>query len=116
VAAGGRAGGAEHGYWAAVALALAVYARTGSAVWLSGQLLVTQVPSALAAPLPGLIAGRPDGKGTMIICDLPGAAANAAMAVTGSPLGSITPGALAALLHSTPGRPRGRPSRTWPGR
>jgi Major Facilitator Superfamily len=54
-------------------------------------------------PLPGMIAGRRDRKRTMIICDLPGAAAYAAMAVTGSPLGLITLGALAALLHSPSG-------------
>jgi MFS family permease len=89
------------GNWAAtVALALVVDARTGSAVWLSAGLLFTQVPSALAAPLSGMIADRLDRKRTMIICDLLGAAAYAAMAVTGSPLGLITLGALAALLHS----------------
>jgi MFS family permease len=89
------------GNWAAtVALALVVYARTGSAVWLSASFLFTQVPSALAAPLSGMIADRLDRKRTMIICDLLGAAAYAAMAVTGSPLGLITLGALAALLHS----------------
>jgi MFS family permease len=89
------------GNWAAtVALALVVYARTGSAVWLSASFLFTQVPSALAAPLSGMIADRLDRKRTMIICDLLGAAAYSAMAVTGSPLGLITLGALAALLHS----------------
>jgi MFS family permease len=89
------------GNWAAtVALALVVYARTGSAAWLSAGLLFTQVPSALAAPLSGMIADRLDRKRTMIICDLLGAAAYAAMAVTGSPLGLITLGAVAALLHS----------------
>ena len=77
-----------------------MYARTGSAVWLSVSFLFTQVPSALAAPLSGMIADRLDRKRTMIICDLLGAAAYAAMAVTGSPLGLITLGALAALLHS----------------
>ena len=89
------------GNWAAtVALALVVYARTGSAVWLSASFLFTQVPSALAAPLSGMIADRLDRKRTMIICDLLGAAAYAGMAVTGSALGLITLGALAALLHS----------------
>src|SRR6185437_5133669 len=89
------------GNWAAtVALALVVYARTGSAVWLSASFLFTQVPSALAAPLSGMIADRLDRKRTMIICDLMGAAAYAGMAVTGGPLGLITLGALAALLHS----------------
>ena len=89
------------GNWAAtVALALVVYARTGSAVWLSASFLFTQVPSALAAPLSGMIADRLDRKRTMIICDLLGAAAYAGMAVTGGPLGLITLGALAALLHS----------------
>ena len=61
------------GNWAAtVALALVVYARTGSAVWLSASFLFTQVPSALAAPLSGMIADRLDRKRTMIICDLLG--------------------------------------------
>jgi MFS family permease len=101
VAAGGRVGGVEQGNWAvAVALALVVYARTGSAVWLSAGFVFTQVPSALAAPLSGMIADRLDRKRTMIICDLPGAAAYAAMAVTGSPPGLIMLGAVAALLHS----------------
>jgi MFS family permease len=96
-----RLAASNTGNWAAtVALALVVYARTGSAVWLSASFLFTQVPSALAAPLSGMIADRLDRKRTMIICDLLGAAAYAAMAVTGSPLGLITLGALAALLHS----------------
>jgi hypothetical protein len=74
--------------WAAtVALALVVYARTGSAVWLSASFLFTQVPSALAAPLSRMIADRLDRKHTMIICDLLGAAAYAGMAVTGKPAG-----------------------------
>ena len=106
------------GDWVAtVALAPVVYARTGSAVWLSVSFLFTQVPSALAAPLSGMIADRLDRKRTMIICDLLGAAAYAAMAVTGSPLGSITLGALAALLLAVWAcLLRGRPSRTWPGK
>ena len=47
-----------------------------------------------------MIADRLDRKRTMIICDLLGAAAYAGMAVTGGPLGLITLGAVAALLHS----------------
>jgi MFS family permease len=63
------------GNWAAtVALALVVYARTGSAVWLSASFLFTQVPSALAAPLSGMIADRLDRKRTMIIAVRPGLA------------------------------------------
>jgi len=89
------------GNWAAtIALSLAVYARTGSAVWLSASFLFTQVPSALVAPLSGAMADRLDRKRIMIICDLLGAAAYAGMAVTGSPLGLIALGTLAALLHS----------------
>lgn len=46
------------------------------------------------------MADRLNRKRIMIICDLLGAAAYAGMAVTGSPLGLITLGALAGLLHS----------------
>src|SRR5690348_15882501 len=104
------------GNWAAtVALALVVYARTGSAVWLSASFLFTQVPSALAAPLSGMIADRVDRKRTMITCDLLGAAAYAGMAVTGSPLGLITLGSWRRCCTRRLARPRGRPSPTWWG-
>ena len=89
------------GNWAAtVALSLAVYARTGSTVWLAASFLFTQVPSALAAPLSGAMADRLNRKRIMIICDLLGAAAYAGMALTSRPLGLITLGSVAALLHS----------------
>jgi MFS family permease len=89
------------GNWAAtVALALVVYAKTGSTVWLSASFLFTQVPSALAAPVSGAMADRWNRKRIMIICDLLGAAAYVCLAVTGSPRGLIALGALAALLHS----------------
>ena len=89
------------GDWAATtALALAVYAKTGSAVWLSASFLFTQLPSALVAPLSGMMADRLDRRRIMIICDLLGAAAYAGMAVTGAPLPLILLGSLAALLHS----------------
>jgi len=42
------------GNWAAtVALSLAVYAKTGSTVWLSASFLFMQVPSVLVAPVWG---------------------------------------------------------------
>jgi MFS family permease len=89
------------GNWAAsTALALAVYAKTGSAVWLSVSFLLTQIPSALVAPLSGIMADRLDRRRIMITCDLLGAAAYAGMAVTSAPLPLITLGSLAALLHS----------------
>ncbi len=89
------------GNWAAtIALSLAVYARTGSTVWLAASFLFTQVPSALVAPVSGAMADKLNRKRVMITCDLLGAAAYAGMAVTGSPLGLITLGSLAALLHS----------------
>src|SRR5215467_4671660 len=89
------------GDWAATtALALAVYAKTGSAVWLSASFLFTRIPSALVAPLSGMMADRLDRRRIMIICDLLGAAAYAGMAVTGAPLPLILLGSLAALLHS----------------
>ena len=89
------------GNWAAtIALSLAVYAKTGSTVWLSASFLFTQVPSALVAPVSGAMADRLNRKRIMIICDLLGAATYAGMAVTGRPLGLIALGALAALLHS----------------
>jgi MFS family permease len=89
------------GNWAAtIALSLTVYAKTGSTVWLSASFLFTQVPSALVAPVSGAMADRFDRRRIMIICDLLGAATYAGMAVTGSPLGLIALGAVAALLHS----------------
>ena len=55
------------GNWAAsVALALVVFAKTGSTVWLSASFLFTQVPSALVAPLSGMMADRLDRKRIMI--------------------------------------------------
>ena len=89
------------GNWAAtVALSLAVYAKTGSTVWLSASFLFTQIPSALVAPLTGAMADRLNRKRIMITCDLLGAATYAGMAVTDRPLVLITLGSLAALLHS----------------
>ncbi len=89
------------GDWAAsTALALAVYAKTGSAVWLSLSFLLTRIPSALVAPLSGIMADRLDRRRIMITCDLLGAVTYAGMAVTSAPLPLITLGSLAALLHS----------------
>ena len=89
------------GDWAAsTALALAVYAKTGSAVWLSVSFLLTRIPSALVAPLSGIMADRLDRRRVMITCDLLGAVTYAGMAVTRTPLPLIALGSLAALLHS----------------
>jgi MFS family permease len=89
------------GNWAAsVALALVVFAKTGSTVWLSASFLFTQVPSALVAPLSGMMADRLDRKRVMITCDLLGAAVYVGMAVTGQPLLLIVLGSVAALLHA----------------
>ena len=89
------------GNWAAsVALALVVFAKTGSTVWLSASFLFTQVPSALVAPLSGMMADRLDRKRIMITCDLLGAAVYLGMAVTGRPLLLIVLGSVAALLHA----------------
>jgi MFS family permease len=89
------------GDWAATtALSLAVYAKTGSAVWLSVSFLLTRMPSALVAPLSGLMADRLDRRRIMITCDLLGAAAYAGMAVTSAPRPLIVLGSLAALLHA----------------
>ena len=89
------------GNWAAsVALALVVFAKTCSTVWLSASFLFTQVPSALVAPLSGMMADRLDRKRIMITCDLLGAAVYLGMAVTGQPLLLIGLGSVAALLHA----------------
>jgi MFS family permease len=59
------------GDWAAtITISLAVYAKTGSAVWLSVSFLLTRIPSALAAPLSGVMADRLDRRRIMITCDL----------------------------------------------
>ncbi len=97
----GASAASNTGNWAAsVALALVVFAKTGSTVWLSASFLFTQVPSALVAPLSGMMADRLDRKRIMIICDLLGAAAYLGMAVTGRPLLLIMLGSVAALLHA----------------
>jgi MFS family permease len=89
------------GDWAAsTALALAVYAKTGSAVWLSVSFLLTRLPSALVAPVSGIMADRLDRRRIMITCDLLGAVTYASMAVTSAPLPLIVLGSLAALLHA----------------
>jgi len=89
------------GDWAAtIALSLVVYAKTGSAVWLSVSFLLTRIPSALAAPLSGAMADRLDRRRIMITSDLLGAVTYAGMAVTARPLALILLGSLAALLHS----------------
>jgi MFS family permease len=81
--------------WAAsTALALAVYAKTGPAVWLSASFLLTRIPSALVAPLSGIMADRLDRRRIMITCDLLGAVTYAGMAVTSAPLPLITLGAI----------------------
>ncbi len=97
----GASAASNTGNWAAsVALALVVFAKTGSTVWLSASFLFTQVPSAPVAPLSGMMADRLDRKRIMIICDLLGAAAYLGMAVTGRPLLLIMLGSVAALLHA----------------
>src|SRR2546430_2528695 len=59
------------GDWAAsTALALAVYAKTGSAVWLSLSFLLTRIPSALVAPLSGIMADRLGRRRLLITCGL----------------------------------------------
>ena len=99
---GGGVGRVEHGVTgaASVALALVVFAKTGSTVWLSASFLFTQVPSALVAPLSGMMADRLDRKPPTITCDLLGAAVYLGMAVTGQPLLLIVLGSVAALLHA----------------
>ncbi|HEY1331242.1 MAG TPA: MFS transporter [Actinomycetota bacterium] len=88
------------GNWAAsVALALAIFAKTDSTVWLSASFLFTQLPSALAAPLGGLIADRLNRQRVMIVCDLAGAACYVGMALVTSPAALIALGSVAALLH-----------------
>jgi MFS family permease len=97
----GASAASNTGNWAAsVALALVVFAKTGSTVWLSASFLFTQVPSALVAPLSGMMVDRLDRKRIMITCDLLGAAVYLGMAVTGQPLLLIVLGSVAALLHA----------------
>jgi MFS family permease len=89
------------GNWtASVALALAVYARTGSTVWLAASFLFVQAPSALAAPIAGVIADRLDRRRVMITCELLGALAYAGLALAARPAVLIALGAVAAVLHS----------------
>lgn len=89
------------GDWAAtVALSLTVFARTGSTVWLSAAFLFTQLPSAVAAPLTGLIADRLDRRRVMISCDLLAAVTWAGMIWTHRPVWLIALGSTAVLLHA----------------
>jgi len=76
-----------------------VFTRTHSTVWLAATFLFTQLPSALAAPIGGLIADRLDRRRVMIVCDLLGASCYVAMAVVRAPAGLIFLGSVAALLH-----------------
>jgi MFS family permease len=97
----GASGASNTGNWAAsVALSLAVFAKTGSTVWLSASFLFTQVPSALVAPVSGMMADRFNRKRIMIACDLLDAGVYAGMAVTGRPLVLIVLGSVATLPHS----------------
>ena len=90
----------DTGSWAAaVALALEIYARTGSTVWLSMGFLFTKCPAALLSPVAGIIADRLNRKRVMIGCDLLGAACYVVMAFTGEPAMLIAIGALASVLH-----------------
>jgi MFS family permease len=88
------------GNWAATtALALAIFYQTKSAVWLSSAFLFTQLPSALLAPVGGLIADRLDRKRVMVTCDVLGALCYAGMALVHAPIALIAIGAVAAVLH-----------------
>jgi len=88
------------GNWAATtALALAIFFQTKSTVWLSATFLFTQLPSALAAPIGGLIADRLNRQRVMVVCDLLGAACYAGMGLVHSPTDLILLGSVASLLH-----------------
>ena len=89
------------GNWAAsVALALVVFAKTGSHGVAVGQFLVHPGAVGSGGAGVGMMADRVDSKRVMITCDLLGAAVYLGMALTGQPLLLIVLGSVAALLHA----------------
>src|SRR4051812_11943016 len=90
----------DTGSWAAtVALALVVYAKTGSTVWLSMSFFFTEGSAAVLAPIAGVIADRLNRKSVMIVCDLLGAACYIAMGLVNEPATLIAIGTVASVLH-----------------
>jgi MFS family permease len=82
------------------ALNYTIYAKTGSAAWLSTSLLLTFGVSGLFAPIGGMLGDRFDRKRVMIVSDLAGAACFAAMVFVHDPAWLITVGFLAAVVET----------------
>ena len=68
-----------------VALTFTIYARTGSAAWLSATLIATFGVEGLVGPFAGVLGDRFDRRGLMVLSDLGGAAVFAAMAFVHAP-------------------------------
>jgi MFS family permease len=68
-----------------VALTFTIYARTGSAAWLSATLIATFGAEGLVGPFAGVLGDRFDRRWMMIVSDLAGAAVFAAMAFVHAP-------------------------------
>ena len=84
---------------ARVALAAVLYARTGSAAWVSAELFISFATPALASPLAGALGDRLDRRSLLIGSDVLGAMCFVAMALVSAPaalLAIAVPAALAA--------------------
>ncbi len=85
---------------AAVALAFTVYARTGSAIWLSTSFLFTFGAAGLVSPVAGTISDRFDRKRVMVACELVDAVAYAALVFVRAPAAMIAIAFLAEVAHA----------------
>jgi MFS family permease len=89
----------EAGTWLAyVAVTVAVYARTGSAAWVSATLLVGFAPNVLLAPVAGVLADRLPRRALLIGSDLSGALVFAAFPLATGPLQLVALAALAGAI------------------
>ena len=85
---------------AAVALAFTIYARTGSAIWLSTSFLFTFGAAGLVSPVAGTISDRFDRKRVMVACELVDAVAYAALVFVRAPAAMIAIAFLAEVAHA----------------
>jgi MFS family permease len=85
---------------ATIALAFTIYARTGSALWLSTSFLFTFGAAGLISPFAGAVGDRFDRRRIMIACELVGALAYAALVFVRAPAAMIAIAFVAELAHA----------------